>query len=168
MVDKPLESRKPEKSGLGTGIKIVIGVIFIVIVIGVVAILTLNVSVMSPDQGVTYPYSTHFAVSIPEGQQVTIGNAMITVLSYQNELVADVNGNRQKLVVGEDRVLTEKNAKITTLGAPLLQTNFQISLNYTGELNNRAYFNMDIKTQRQVPDFILNHILPATIEARAI
>jgi len=154
------------KRGTSAGVKIVIGIVLVAIILIAAAILTLAVTTVQPPMAdADYPYSVNYAVSIPEGQQVTVGNAVISVLSYQNELVTDVNGNRQILIVGESRVLSEQGAKITTLGIPVFQTNFQISLRYTGEQNNRAYFTMTIRTQRQVPEFVLNVLLPSSIAA---
>jgi len=168
MASESLQPRGQEKAGLGIGVKIVIGVIVIVLVIAAAAILTLSVTVTNPEQGAAYPYSTKYAVSFPEGQQIAVGTTKISVLSYQNELVTDVDGDRQKMVLGEDRILAERGAKIAMLGIPIIETNFQITLNYKGELNNRAYFDMTINTQRQVPDYILKGLLPVSIEARAI
>jgi len=168
MASESLQPKGKEKGGLGTGMKIIIGVIVIILVIAAAAVLTLSVTIMSPQQGAVYPYSTNYAVSFPEGKQIAIGNTKISVLSYQDELVTDVDGDREKLVLGEDRVLAERGAKITTLGIPIIQTNFQITLNYKGEQDNRANFNMTINTQRQVPELILKGLLPAAIDARAI
>jgi len=91
------------------------------------------------------------------------------VLSYQNELISDIDGNRQKLVVGEDRVISERRAVITTLGIiTLMDTNFQINLKYKGDRDNRAYFDMAVQTSRQVPDLLLRKLLPPGIDARPI
>src|SRR5665647_36917 len=98
-----------------------------------------------------------------------VGNTHINVLSYQNELISDIDGDRQKLVVGEDRIIAERRAVITTLGAiTLLDTNFKIDLKYKGERDNRAYFDMAVHTSRQVPDILLKQLLPAEIDARPI
>jgi hypothetical protein len=168
MASEFIQPKGPEKAGPGMGVKIVIGVIVIIVVIVAGAILTLSVAVTNPELGAAYPYSTKYAVSFPEGQQIAVGNTKVSVLSYQNELVTDVEGNRQKLVVGEDRVLAERGATITTLGITILQTNFQINLTYTGERSGRAYFDMTINTQKQVPELILKGLLPPAIEAQAV
>jgi hypothetical protein len=70
-------------------------------------------------------------------------------------------------VVGEDRVISERRAIITTLGAvTLLDTHFQINLTYKGENQNRAYFDMAIHTSQQVPDVLLRRLLPPEMEAQ--
>jgi hypothetical protein len=155
--------------GMGIGAKILIGLVVLVILLLVAAFLTLNVNVVGSEPDVTYPFSTMYGVSFPEGETITIGNIHILVLSYQNELITDIDGTREKLVVGEDRKLSERRARISTLGAlPVADTNFQITLRYKGERENRAYFDMTLRTSKQVPDFLIKRLLPAEIDARPI
>jgi len=162
-------AREKGKGGLGTGIKIVISLIVLAIIVAVLAFLTISVSVTNVSPGNSFPFTTMYGVTFPEGQAITIGNTHISVLSYQNELISDIDGDRQKLVVGEDRVIAERHAVITTLGAiTLMDTNFQINLKYKGNLDNRAYFDMAVHTSRQVPDMLLKHLLPSEIDARPI
>lgn len=161
------EGRARERRKGGSGLTILLTLIVLVILLAVVAFLTLSVNVSTVTPGSALPFTTKYAVSFPEGQTITIGNTHINVLSYQNELISDIDGDRQKLVVGEDRVISERRAIITTLGAvTLLDTHFQINLTYKGENQNRAYFDMAIHTSQQVPDFLLRRLLPPEIEAQ--
>jgi hypothetical protein len=161
--------REKGKGGLGTGMKIVISLIVVAIIIAVLAFLTISVSVTNVSPGSSFPFTTTYGVSFPGGQEITIGNTHISVLSYQNELISDIDGNRQKLVVGEDRVISERRAVITTLGrSTLMDTNFQINLKYKGDRDNRAYFDMAVHTSRQVPDLLLRKLLPPGIDARPV
>ena len=163
------ERARQKGKGGGGGLKIIISLIVFVILLVVVAYLTLSVSVTNVSPGNSLPFTTNYGVSFPEGQTITIGNTHINVLSYQNELISDIDGDRQKLVVGEDRVISERRAIITTLGAvTLLDTHFQINLTYKGERDNRAYFDMAVHTSQQVPDFLLTRLLPPEMNARPI
>jgi hypothetical protein len=163
------ERARKQKTGWGTGIKIAISLVILIIIVAVAAILTLFVSVTNVSPGDTLPFTTSYGVSFPEGQTIAIGNTQISVLSYQNELISDIDGNRQKLVVEEDRTIAERHAVITTLNAiTILDTNFRIDLVYKGERDNRAYFDMAVHTSRQVPDYLLNRLLPAEIDARPV
>ena len=162
-------AREKGKHSSGTGIKYLIYLIVLAIIVIVVAFLTLSVSVTNVTSGNALPFTTNYGVSFPEGQTITIGNTHINVLTYQNELISDIDGDRQKLVVGEDRIIAERRAVITTLGAiTLMDTNFKINLNYKGERDNRAYFDMAVHTSKQVPDLLLKQLLPAEIDARPI
>jgi hypothetical protein len=161
--------RDPQKGVMGTWVKVLISIIVLAIIVIVIAVLTLSVSVTQVSPGNALPFTTNYGVSFPQGQTITIGNAHITVLSFQDEIISDIDGDRQKLVVGEDRVITERRAVITTLGViTLMDTNFQINLKYKGDRDNRAYFDMAVQTSQQVPDILLNQLLPKEIDARPI
>lgn len=159
------EDAKP--GGMGTGVKIVIGLVVILLIAALLAVLTLSVVVTNVSSNYALPYTTTYSVTFPEGQPIAIGNSQMTVLSYDNELISDIDGNRQKLVDGEDRVITERRAVITTLGViKLMDINFQVNLKYKGNRDNLVYFDMAIHTSQQVPDMLLNQLLPAEIHAQ--
>jgi hypothetical protein len=160
-------AREKPKEGWGMGMKIIASLAVLAIIVAAVALLTLSVSVMTPSTNYAMPFTTNYAVTFPEGQSIAIGNSHMTVLSYQNELISDIDGNRQKLVVGEDRVISERRAVITTFGViKLMDTNFQINLKYKGNRDNLAYFDMSIHTSQQVSDMLLNRLLPPEIHAQ--
>ncbi len=163
------QARQKEKGRSGSGFKYVIYLIVLAFIVIVVAWFSLNVAVTNVTPGNALPFTTNYGVSFPEGQTITVGNTHINVLTYQAELISDIDGDRQKLVVGEDRIISERRAVITTLGViTLLDTNFKINLKYKGERDNRAYFDMAVHTSQQVPDVLLKQLLPAEIDARPI
>jgi hypothetical protein len=163
------KARQKEKNRSGGGLKYIIYIIVLAIIIALVAWFSLNVTVTNVTPGNPLPFRTNYGVSFPEGQTITVGNTHINVLTYQNELISDIDGDRQKLVVGEDRVISERRAVITTLGAvTLMDTTFRIDLKYKGERDNRAYFDMAVHTSKQVPDMLLKQLLPPEIDARPI
>jgi len=162
-------AKRKGKGGLGTGITIVLILILLVVIVAVAAYLTLAVSVTNATPGNPMPFTTSYGVSFPEGQTIALGNTHISVLSYQNELITDIDGDREKLVVGEDRVISDRRAVITTLGGiTLVDTFFRIDLKYNGERDNRAFFDMAVHTSKQIPDYLLRHLLPAEMDARPI
>jgi hypothetical protein len=163
------EARAQRKGGLGTRIKIILALFLFALVVIATIVLTLTVTVTPVSTGTALPFISNYGVSFPEGQTITIGNTHITVLSFENELISDIDGERKKLVVGEDRVISERRAVITTLGViTLVDTNFRINLTYTGNRDNRAYFDMAIHTSRQVPDILLSLLIPPEMDARPI
>jgi hypothetical protein len=160
------KAREKPKGGSGMG-KLIVSLVVLVIIVAVIALLTLSVSVTNVSTSYAMPFTTNYAVTFPEGQSIAIGNSHMTVLSYQNELISDIDGNRQKLVIGEDRVISERRAVVTTFGViKLMDTNFQINLKYKGDRDNLAYFDMAIHTSQQVPDVLLRQLLPAEIHAQ--
>jgi hypothetical protein len=151
----------------GSSGKTIIGIIVIIVIIAAAMILTLNVTVTDATPGVSMPFTTNYGVSFPEGQTITIGNTHINMLAFQDELISDIDGDRQNLLYGENRAISERRAVITTLGViPLIDTHFQINLKYKGERDNRAYFDMAVHTSGQVPDILLRLLLPPEIDAR--
>lgn len=163
------EHAQQKSKGRGSGVKIILGILLLVIILIAAALLTLNVTVSNVAPGLSMPFTTNYGVSFPEGQTITIGNTHIIVLSNQGLIITDIDGDKQNMVVGEDRVISERRAVITTLGAvTLLDTHFQINLTYNGERDNRAYFDMAVHTSQQVPDFLLRRLLPPEIDARPI
>jgi hypothetical protein len=163
------ERAREKAKSRGSGVKIILGIILLVIILIAAAFLTLNVTVSNVAPGVAMPFTTNYGVSFPEGQTITIGNTHIIVLSNQGLIITDIDGDRQNMVVGEKRVISERRAQITTLGViTLLDTHFQIDLVYKGERDNRAYFDMAVHTSQQVPDILLRQLLPNEIDARPI
>jgi hypothetical protein len=159
-------ARQKAKGGSGTGI--VIALVVIVIVFAAIAWFSLSETVTSVTPGTPLPFTTNYAVSFPEGQTTTLGNSRINVMWFENELITDIDGAKQKLVVGEERVLSERRGVIKALGViPLMDTNYVINLKYKGERDGRAYFDMAVHTSKQVPDILLKRMLPAEIDARS-
>jgi hypothetical protein len=152
----------------GSGILIVLFLIILVIIAAAIVWFSISVTDTDVTPGIALPFTTNYAVSFPEGQTITFGNTRINVLSVQNEVITDIDGNRQKLVVGEQRVIPERRGKITIFGVTLLDTNYIITLTYKGERDNRAYFDMAVQTSKQVPDMLLNRLLPPEIDARLV
>jgi len=161
------EERARAKKG-GSGIFYVIAIIVIVIIAAAIAWYSISATITEVTPGIALPFTTNYAVSFPEGQTVTIGNSHINVLSDQNEVITDIDGNRQKLQVGDQRIIPERRGRITVFGVTLADVNYKITLTYKGERDNRAYFDMTVVTSKQVPDMLLNRLLPGGIDARVV
>ena len=159
-------ARQKAKGGSGTGI--IIALVVIVIVFAAIAWFSVSETVTSVTPGTPLPFTTNYAVSFPEGQTTTLGNSRINVMWFENELITDIDGAKQKLVVGEERVISERRGVIKALGViPLMDTNYVINLEYKGERDGRAYFDMAVHTSKQVPDMLLKRMLPPEIDARS-
>ena len=84
---------------------IIIALVVIVIVFAAIAWFSLSETVTDVTPGTPLPFTTNYAVSFPEGQTTTLGNSRINVMWFENELITDIDGAKQKLVVGEERVI---------------------------------------------------------------
>lgn len=158
--------KNQEKKKKGSKLKI-IGVLFLILLIGVIAVFaTLNVTMYAPIQGANYPYTTTYNVWFPLGKTVTVGGIDMVALSTQDEMMIAVGGQTQKLVVGEDKLISERRAVVKTLGITVVDTNFQIYLTYRGLSDPAtANFFLAVRTSQQVPQFIVNLLLPKDIQA---
>lgn len=166
MTDTPTEKTAPqEKQGWGLGTKILIGIIALIVIISVLAVVTLTVAVLDSQTGTSFPYTTTYRVSIPDGQPVTMGTTKILVMTYENEVVTEVDGVKEKLVVGQERVISPRYARVSALGIPLMDTDFQITLKYLGTSGKNALFDMNIKTSRQVPEMVISKLIPPSMGA---
>jgi len=166
MADSSLQPEKKEKAGWSTGTKILVGIIALIVVISVIAVVTLTVAVIDSQAGTMFPYSTSYRVSLPDGEPVTIGNTNILVLIMPDGVDTSVDGVKEKLMVGQDRVISPHSARISALGIPLIDTDFQITLKYLGASGNNALFDMTVKTSRQIPELVIRRIIPANMNAQ--
>lgn len=165
MTDSDEMKKMSGQSGWGTGTKILIGIVGLIVIIAVLAVVTLTVAVIESQTGTSFPYSTTYRVSLPDGEPVTIGTTKILVLTYENEAVTEVDGVKEKLVVGQERVITPRYARISALGVPLMDTDFRITLKYLGTSGDNALFDMNVQTSKQVPEMVIRKLIPQSMNA---
>ncbi|PKL65714.1 MAG: hypothetical protein CVV32_00495 [Methanomicrobiales archaeon HGW-Methanomicrobiales-3] len=167
MTDTPTEKteKKEQSGGLGFKTKILLGIIALIVVVALLAVVTLTVAVIDSQTGTSFPYSTTYRVSIPDGEPVTMGTTKILVLTFENEAVTEVDGVKEKLVVGQERVISPRYARVSSLGVPLMDTDFQITLKYLGTSGNNALFDMTVKTSKQVPELVISKLIPSGMNA---
>ena len=168
MTNFPAHAEQETKKGWSTGTKVLLGILDLIAIICVIAVVTLTVAVIESQTGTSFPYSTSFRVSLPDGELVTIGNSKIIVMVMGDSVDTSVDGTKEKLVVGEERVIRPHFARISVLGIPLIDTDFQITLKYLGTSGKNALFDLTIKTSKQVPDLILKRLIPSNMNAQTI
>ncbi len=168
MVNIPANTEQESTKGWSTGTKVLVGILALIAVICVVAVVTLTVAVIESQTGTSFPYSTNYRVSLPDGELVTIGNSKIIVMVVGDSVDTSVDGNKEKLVVGQERVISPHFARISVMGIPLIDTDFQITLKYLGASGKNALFDMTVKTSKQVPELILRRLIPSNMNAQAI
>ena len=166
MVNNSSLSEKKENAGWSTGTRILVGIIALVILISVIVIVTLTIAVLDSQAGTSFPYSTSYRVSLPDWEPVTIGNTNILVLAMPDGVDTSVDGIKEKLTVGQNRVISPHSARISALGIPLIDTDFQITLKYLGASGNNAQFDMTVKTSKQIPELVIRRIIPANMNAQ--
>jgi hypothetical protein len=169
MTDEPTRpTSQPEKQGWSLGTKILLWIIAIVVVISLIAVVTLTVAVIDSPTGTSFPFTTSYRVSLPDSEPVTIGNSRIIVLTMGNEVDTSVDGSKERLAIGQERTISARYARITALGMPIIDTDFQIVLKYIGPSGNNALFDMKVMTSRQVPEILIRRIIPANMNAQPV
>ena len=168
MADITEEPESPGKKGWSTGTKVLVGIVALVIVVAMLAVFTLTIAVIETKTGTEFPYTTTYHVSLPDGQPITIGNSHILVTSYNNELIAEVDGTKEKLVAGQQRVISPRHAQVTIVGLPVIDTDFQITLIYRGSTGDTANFDMTVRTSKQVPEYVIGRLIPPSMNARPV
>ncbi len=166
MADVTQMPESPGKKGWSTGTKVLVGIVVLVIAVAMLAVFTLTIAVIDTKTGTEFPYTTTYHVALPDGQPITIGNSHILVLSNNNVLIADVDGTKENLVVGQERVLSPRHAQITIAGISLLDTDFQITLTYRGSTGDNANFDMTVRTSKQVPEYVISRLIPPSMNAQ--
>lgn len=157
-----------EKKGWGLGTRILLWLIAIVVILAVLAFLTISISVLDQPAGSSFPFTTTYRVSLPDGEPVTIGNSRIIVLTMGNEVDTSVDGSKERLAIGQERTISARYARISALGIPIMDTDFQIVLKYIGPSGSNALFDMRIMTSRQVPELLIRNIIPPGMGAQPI
>jgi hypothetical protein len=157
-----------EKQGWGLGTRILLWLIAIVAIVSVIAVLTLTVAVLDTPTGTSFPYTTTYRVSIPDSEPVSIGSSKILVLTMGNEVDTSVDGSKERLAIGQERTISARYARISALGQPVIDTDFQIVLKYIGSSGNNALFDMRVMTSRQIPEILIRRIIPPSMNAQPI
>jgi len=100
-----------------------------------------------------------------EGVAHEIGGIPIVFISVDDEIFLKVGEEKVRMEIGEKKKITERRAKITTLGFLVFDTNFMILAQYLGMSDTDAIFHISLKTSEQVPGYLMDRILPADITA---
>ena len=164
-------NEKSNPSGIGgwsLWTKVLVGIIAIVAVVSILAVVTLTIAVIDSQTGTSFPYTTSYRVSLPDGQPITIGTTNILALTMPDGVDVSVDGTKEKLTVGQERIISPRYARISALGVPLMDTDFQITLKYLGPSGNNALFDMTVKTSKQVPEMVISKLIPPSMGAQPI
>jgi len=156
-------------AGMQSSTKILLGLVAgLVVVVAVAAVLTFSMTVTAGPAGVLLPYQTHYSVSLPDGNAVTIGSSRIAVMAYNGSVITDADGNREELSVGQTRVISPRHATISIFGVPVYSADFQITLQYLGSTGDRDTFNLTVASSQKIPSFLLGGFVPSSVKATPV
>lgn len=150
--------------------KIIGGIVLLIVLVLIVLVASSSVTVQS---GTTtnYPYITTYSVWFPIGEEVDISGHKLIALGDGNEMMFSIDkGTPTKLIRGEPIVIGEQAATLTTLFGkiPVMTINYKVILEYQGNTaENQAYFKMLIQSDKSIPEFVVNFMLPKNVIAQA-
>ena len=169
MTDRSPHPAGRSDGGLQNRTKIILGILAgLVIVIAVAAVLTFTMTVTTGTSGVSLPFETHYAVSFPDGNAVTIGSSRIAVMAYNGSVITEADGNREQLAVGQTRIISPRHATISIFGIPLYSADFQITLQYLGSTGTKDNFDLTVAASQKIPSFLLDRLVPSTVKATPV
>lgn len=150
--------------------KIIGGIVLLIVLVLVVLVASSSVTVQ-PGTTTNYPYITTYSVWFPIGEEVDISGHKLIALGDGNEMMFSIDkGTPTKLIRGEPIVIGEQAATLTTLfgKVPVMTINYKVILEYQGNTaENQAYFKMLIQSDKSIPEFVVNFMLPKNVIAQA-
>ena len=155
--EKEAAKNQPKKKHIG--LKIVLAIIIILIVIAGIGILSHGVITSDVAPGVTFPYQTSYNVWLPQGETSVAGLTFNAVGDDASVKFSIPGLSTQTVLKGQ--TVPPINHKLTlTLfwGAwKVMDINYSAELTYKGLTpENLLAFGAVIKTDRQIPEFLLD------------
>ncbi len=145
----------------------VIGVIVVFFILVAAAWFSLSVVADLPvTSDKPYPYTVTYHVSVPDGKELTIGGVPFLAVSAGDEAIVKSGETRERIKVNETRTIAERRAKVTTLGIPVIDTNYRMNVTFSGTRGEFDVFDISLQTSSQVPSFLLDRTVPAGMAAR--
>jgi hypothetical protein len=97
--------------------------------LGVIAYLSLGVTVSDTTKGASYPYTTTYDVLFPSGEVVRIGNMELIAIPLDDRVTLSINKEPKEIARGETKEVSQRHARITVLGMTALEFDFRIQAN---------------------------------------
>ena len=148
---------------------LIISIVAIVIILLAAAWLSLTVVADLPvTSDTTYPYTVTYHASVLDGREVSIGGVPFLALSSGDEVIVKSGDRRERIGINETRTVTERRARVTTLGISLLDTNYRMNATFSGTSGDSDLFDISLQTSRQVPAVLLDRMIPPGVVVRPV
>lgn len=162
--------RETEDTTVKTGnIKVKIGIVLaLILIIAAAGAYTFNVDATLPATGMNYPYTTTYDVLFPDGEKIEVAGTTLIALTDGNEVFLKVADENRKMLVGETETITSRRVVAKIFGVSIIDTNYRIDAEYRGLVGDLLDFYLIVQTEKQVPQFIINMLMPEEINARPV
>jgi hypothetical protein len=161
------EAPAKEKKG-PSGLRILVYVLGVLLFILVAGYLTIGLVITEAPPAASYPYTTTYQVFLPASEKVTIGNADIIAIPVDDRVTLSINRETKEMGIGETKTIQERRATISALFLKVMEFDFRVDATYRGRSGDTTEFYLAFKTSRQVPSFLIERLLPASVRARPV
>jgi hypothetical protein len=152
----------------GGGLRWLLYAAVVIIVILAAAYLTIGVVISEAPPAASYPYTTTYQVFLPASQVVTIGNSEIIAIPTGDQVTLSINKQPSVMSVGETKTIQERRALISALSVKVMDFDFRVDATYRGRSGETTEFYLAFRTSKQVPSFLIERLLPASVQARPV
>jgi hypothetical protein len=150
--------------------KIIGGIIFLILLVLIILIASIGVSVQSGNT-TNYPYIATYNIWFPIDEPIDISGHKLIAFFDGNEMMFSSDNDEMKLVHDEPITINEQTVTLTTLFDKILiiTINYRITLEYQGNTTeNLASFKMFVQSDKIIPEFIVDFVLPKDVIAQSI
>ncbi len=154
--EKEKKAESPKKKR--TGLKIFSVIVLLLIVLGVVVVISSNVSITNLGTTGSYSYATSYNVWLPLNQEFSIGGYKVIALSTADSMMISLGGVTYPLTVGEVITAPDQQATLTIFwgSVQVMKVKYSVALEYLGVASNgQAAFKMIIASDRQLPEGLI-------------
>lgn len=137
-----------------------------ILIIAIIAFLSFSVAIGPSTGAGAYPYTVTYDVVFPNAESVLIGGITILAIPGPENVTLSVDGVRHDIRLGEKREISAKHATVTLLGLSLLSFEFTLEAEYRGMVGQDASFGLSVRTSEQVPKFLIDRLVPASVQAK--
>jgi len=153
----------------GGGLKWLVYAVVVILVILAAAYLTIGVVFSEAPPAASYPFTTTYQVFLPASQVVTIGNSEIIAIPTGDQVTLSINKQPSVMSVGETKTIQEQRAMISALSVKVMDFDFRVDATYQGKgSGDTTQFYLAFRTSKQVPSFLIERLLPASVQARPV
>jgi hypothetical protein len=163
----PPPSAPPARPAAGRRrLMIALAAIGVLLLVGIVAVLSFSVAIGTSTGTTAYPYTVTYDVVLPGAEPVQIGNITLVAIPYPDRVSLSVDKVPYDIPVNQTREVSAKHATVTLLGIGLLSFDFALEARYLGMQGQDAHFELGVRTSEQIPKFLIDRLLPKSVQAR--
>lgn len=146
--------------------------LLVLVVVAGAAIATFKMDPALPATGSSFPYTTTYDVLFPQGQSVNFAGTYITAAGTGDKVIVTAGGRQGiEMSDGDTRTFSQpKRVIVKIFGITLIDTDYMVDSEFRGYVPSEGKndFYMTFKTSKQVPQGLIDMLIPKEVNARPI